>query len=436
MRESGLQQIYPSRKRAAADMARDLLDPAVEEIQLMAVSMNNFVRDLDVLGDAWRHLEELIQGQQHMPEGQARLDVKILIIDPYCFGAQLRSIGESRATASIAGRLQTEARETAEHLLDLKQGARSADGRVSFDFRLYRVPPIFFLCRTNLACYMQPYYFWPSRHLETETPNPVTCFRERPEPPWRAALQDRLGEHFQWIWEHAAVPAQDVLEEQQHGLDQGLRSAKAVNAFNDPEEGLRRILAMLARARKRVFIQGITLDSFFDQGSPLFDALAELAESSTVEIKCLILDPESDQARYRAYREHLIADDDVSFANFVTNDDLYRKSQLYRDTQDTLENIRLVLAPRGNHRFQIRLYDPAPVCFMLLVDDRLLVEQYHYGKVPEATGRFPVILGKQMPLVEYGPVEGDLYKHDPTRNPVRLLEDHFLFVFNRCARPL
>lgn len=319
--------------------------------------------------------------------------------------------------------------------MSLKRNARPDRTGVTFDFRLYRTAPTFFLLRTNLVTYLQPYYFWSSRHRETEAPNPVLCFKGDPEPPWESAFQDQVDDHFQWIWTHAAVTAEEVLEEVQYGLDRGLHSAGTINVFNDPQDQMQRILSALACARARVFIQGISLDSFFDQGNPLFDAIAKLADADEVEIKCLVLDPESEQAKYRAYREHLIVDREVSFADFAKDEDLYHKSQLYRDTQATLENIRLVLAPKTNHRFQVRLYDSAPACFMLLVDDRVLVEQYHYGKVSDGTERFPVILGKQMPLIEYGPGYGDLYEQDPMRSPAKLLEDHFLFVFNRCSRP-
>jgi hypothetical protein len=36
----------------------------------------------------------------------SQLDLRILIIDPICFGAQLRSRGEERAPSRFAGRLK------------------------------------------------------------------------------------------------------------------------------------------------------------------------------------------------------------------------------------------------------------------------------------------------------------------------------------------
>ena len=436
MRESAIAQVYPSRSQAADDMARAARNPKVNRVELIAVSMNSFIREPGDLREAWRHLEEMILGKKPLPGKNGRLDIRVLIIDPNCFGAQLRSQGESRVPGTIAGQLQTEATETAVHLLRLKQSAPGVDQTgVSFDFRLYRTPPIFFLFHTNVASYLQPYYFWSYRQLDTDAPNPVLCFKGRPESPWASAFQDQLDDHFQWLWKYAAVTAEEVLVEGQHGLERGLRSANAINVFDNPEDGRQRILSVLASARKRVFIQGISLDSFFDQGSPLFYSIARLAKAGEVDIKCLILDPESDQAKYRAYREYLLGGREISFDDFVNNRDLYRRSQLFRDTQSTLENIRLALAPIADHHFQIRLYHSAPACFMLLADDRVLVEQYHYGKVPDGPEGFPVILGKQMPLIEYGPADGDLYKPDRTRSPVKLLEDHFLFVFNRCSKP-
>src|SRR5262249_45451322 len=124
MRQSDVSRVYSSRLQGSGDMARDLTDPSIEEVRIIAISLNDFVRgDQPALHTAWQHLERRIKREEPMP-GQERLDIKVLIIDPHCYGAQLRSTGESREPTAVAGRLQTEVEDTANHLIRLQRHAR------------------------------------------------------------------------------------------------------------------------------------------------------------------------------------------------------------------------------------------------------------------------------------------------------------------------
>ena len=77
------------------------------------------------------------------------------------------------------------------------------------------------------------------------------------------------------------------------------------------------MLWLLQHAKRRVYIQGITLRSFFD-GKVLNRAINELVERGNVEIKILLLDPQSDQARYRSYREYLLNNPVMRREDFCT----------------------------------------------------------------------------------------------------------------------
>jgi hypothetical protein len=70
---------------------------------------------------------------------------------------------------------------------------------------------------------------------------------------------------------------------------------------------------------------------------------------------------------------------------------------------------------------------------MLMVDDRVLLEPYNYGKIgvrPEGVAA-PTTLGTDMPLMEYAKSPVPLYQSDadPLRSPYGLLYDHFEFAF-------
>jgi hypothetical protein len=69
----------------------------------------------------------------------------------------------------------------------------------------------------------------------------------------------------------------------------------------------------------------------------------------------------------------------------------------------------------------------------MLTDSSALVEQYHYGKIKPAEddtmGR--KILGGDVPVIEY---ERQAPRKNPLKDPYRIFEDHFRFVFDFSKR--
>ena len=81
-----------------------------------------------------------------------------------------------------------------------------------------------------------------------------------------------------------------------------------------------------------------SLNSFFKQGK-LREALSLILENNRAEIEVLLLDPISEQAEYRSYREHLIVAPDQSFDEYLKSGE-HKQSDLYHDTRRTLDNIQ------------------------------------------------------------------------------------------------
>ena len=146
-----------------------------------------------------------------------------------------------------------------------------------------------------------------------------------------------------------------------------------------------------------------------------------------------------EQAQYRSYRERLFADPDLSFEAYLASGK-HGDSDLFRDAERSISNLRRQVAALRRKLGQswqpkllVKEYATAPGCFMLRVDDSVLVEQYHYGKVvPDDQKDAPAILGKDMPLIEYQGVGSALYDPIELRNPVILLNDHYEFAFARA----
>ena len=85
---------------------------------------------------------------------------------------------------------------------------------------------------------------------------------------------------------------------------------------------------------------------------------------------------------------------------------------------------------------QLRYYTCAPTSYILIGDDRALVEQYHYGKARQrADSRITQLhLTEEMPLVEYQHPQSTLFAPKQGMDPLAVIEDHFRHVFDYLAR--
>jgi hypothetical protein len=255
-------------------------------------------------------------------------------------------------------------------------------------------------------------------------------------------MHAEMTAHFDWIWTKASIEVADYYEKAVVGLDRGLYNCGAVNVYTDHTDALKRIQWLLENARKKISIQGISLHSFF-RASKLFRAISKSVESGQVDIEVLLLDPQCDQAMYRSFRERLFAAPEQTFAEYKHDPEQHKETDLFQDTRRSIENIRRMASDiarikddsEWRLRLVVTLYVSAPSCFMLRVDYTGLVEQYHYGNfIPDQDlGHVPVILGKDMPVIEYSAlssIDDDIQ----LRSPFRLLKDHFAFVFKHAKQ--
>lgn len=432
-------QMYTRRQDARSDIERDIQAPAISHIHIIGVSLNDFIGGDRYFNAIWTKIQGYVSGEIALPKGNTTLDIKVMIVDPYCYGAHLRSFGENRQPGGSLSRLYNDVTGMINDLRALEQTAqqKSALTNVSFAFRLYRVPPQLFLLATDTVSYIEPYYFWAKRKTEASMPL-LRCGSGQSFDHNRLAhLHTGMQEHFQLLWEHASVPSATYCEEHAIGVDEGLYQSGVVNIYQDHHEAYPRLLWLLQHAKKRIWLQGVSLKSYFD-GYNLNAAINEHLEESNspVDIKVLLLNPDEEQAKYRSYREYLLNNPQMKREDYWGNPTLHDHTDLYRDTWRTIERIRTMNA-RNNRQIDLRLYDSAPACFILLVDDTVLVEQYHYGslKSPRPT-TVNMILGQDTALFEYtrpDPKRPGLYADRLEVDTVGLMEDHFYFVFDQCT---
>jgi hypothetical protein len=251
------------------------------------------------LRSAWQRIRRIVEHPD--ADSPDEMDIRILIIDPVCFGAQLRSRGEGRSPANTAGRLSNDVNTVIAELLQLEQNC--AQTRVRFQCKLYRLPPILSLYLTDSVFYVQQYYFWSTR---TDTISfPVLKFQNTQPVDGRSAIHSELEKHFDWIWKRASIGLKEYREEYSFGFEKGVLQVGTNNVYTDAAEARLRMQYLLSRAKDKITIQGISLHSFFStrDNALLYQAFHNLLRDSDIELEVYFLDPDCAQAKIRSYRE-------------------------------------------------------------------------------------------------------------------------------------
>lgn len=182
-------------------------------------------------------------------------------------------------------------------------------------------------------------------------------------------------------------------------MEWGAHASGMGTVFIDRSRPAARMQEEIKRSQ-RIWIQGITLKAFFDESSIAKSLAKRIADESAADIRIMLLDPDCDQAKFRAYREFLLNNEQrLPFGEFTANH--YPKSKLRSDLLDTMSKIDRIIRKHGSQRIGVKRYGTAPHMFLLIGDESAFVEQYSYGKLASQVPDEEVILGSDMPLIQY-----------------------------------
>ncbi len=442
MEECSLTAIFPSRSAAAESMRAAMATSS--NVWLMGISLNEFCRnDQGPFRDAWDELVRAIRDDKK----KARL----LLIDPYCHGAVLRSYSETANSSAVSDRLEGDVKDAAKllHSIRAELGSRCSD----LDVRMYRLAPTMFMCHVDTGTFVQTYHFWKTRL--PKSPIPVFHYRKRGDAHEGLCIHGELGQHFDFIWNHASILLDELdsqttadtstahfLPRPTRGFEWGAHASGMENMFIDRSRSAARMEEEISRS-KRIWIQGITLKAFFNDSHIAKTLAKRIAEPNGPDIRIMVLDPNCDQAMFRAYREFLLTfGGGVSFDEFSRHH--YKDSKLRKDL---LETIGKVAKQSAGANIVVRKYKTAPHMFVLIGDEGAFVEQYSYGKLGSQDVGEEVILGSDMPLIEYqrkiDPIylrvlkeirsEDDVASEQLRPQPYPLLVDHFEYAWRQAG---
>ena len=429
----GVLDVFTATEDVAAEMSGTLAEPSLAEVRLLGLSLSSwFGARGHHRGTDWpgQRLEHLLLGKEPGPARPGGIHVRVLLLDPTCLGLRLLTYGAGNGAGEELERLRNEIRETAEHLSRLGSDVARRRSGDSLQLRFSRTVPPFFLFAAQQSAFMRSYY----HGLATDP---------RAEAVWHFSAESSAYQatcrHFDTVWDTDSVPGEELLHHKSIGIDQGISESGIVNIYTNRQSAQERIEWLIAHAKNRVWIQGVSLSHHLNP--PLEEIMLSLLRRPPVDTRVLILDPDSDQAIRKSYRDYLLDQQHgaaTDYASYAEDKDHHEASLIYDKLRYSAQRFARMSANAAAGNFQVRQYACAPTSYVLIADDHALIEQFHYGKpvTAEDSIHAQLQLAREMPLIEYTRPESGLFEPKPSFNPISVIEDHFSQVFEHFGSPV
>lgn len=187
--------------------------------------------------------------------------------------------------------------------------------------------------------------------------------------------------------------------------------------FSTRENGLAAMVKAIREADSFVYMMGISLRQFFLLDTECGRAVSEVYHdpNKNIEFQVLILNNRCPEALSRSSRE-----EGIEFKS--TDDPVYHRKTLFRETEDTFETIR-----SSYPRMNLRVYDHQSL-FLLITDKAVFMEPYHYGdRVIESAAPHLRRVAELVPLIEF--------EKASEKGPYEQFLGHFRYVFDKSTPP-
>jgi hypothetical protein len=442
--ESNVVDMFATRALAAEAMRDTVLHSEASEIRILGIALNEFLNSAH--DSAWSVINKYLTGRLPLPKGTKTLSVKVLVCDPKSLASHLLNVPNPSAQESMATATANEEYKSAqeadfEHLLARLRpllNPPGVDGRaVTLEFRVYREFPPNFLFAVGHTTFVQPYYL---HKYGTERPQmPVLKYDTN------AAISAALVNQFDVMWAKASAGPDQLIEGKPIRIDGGAARSGVMELYTNANMASAQLERLLRSAKRRVFIQGISLVPIIR--GELNDAFIEAVNRKDVTVRVLILDPRSEAAKQKTFARYESTGDERAKAGWLA----YRAAEADRDaphqSSDIYNNIRISLnlfmrvAREANRdapdKVQVRLCSSVEA-FIMVADDYVLYEPYHFGNEFNLTypSQTPLQLAGNMPLVEFHPPRPDPFlprRGANVSSPVEVCVSHLERVFTQFS---
>ncbi len=393
-----VKQIYAKRAEGLQDIVNDLRQS--KHIKMLGISLREYFVPS---GHYYRDMEEVLDGVIKSKDKS----IQILLINPYSEQATIRAERESEKPFSDQNRyedsgLYADVWQAIRYLSgwekDLSQGEKttqivSSEHQNStseprrIEARVYNSAPACFLVITDKHTYIEQYHYGMPKSGLVGGNFPLLKFPTLGMSSGADAgtlvatsVAHHLSGHFDYIWNQRGTSSlEHLLAGHNIGVSKSAWECRLANLFASRPWAEERIKYLISHESKEIKLIGISLRDFFHAGKGLYTAIQE--SSKSIRIRALMLDPLSEQGRFRSERE----EPDVR----------QEGGNLFYEINTSIRSIERLQKEGSN--VEARLYRASTNCFAIITSESVIVEQYHYGSAaPGAT-----ILGGKVSVLEY-----------------------------------
>lgn len=383
LQNHGIQNLHPSRERAADHLVEWIRDPSTTQLSIIGISLHDILPPGGRLHHAWQVIRERLNNENsRTPPPIARLRVKILLLDPKSAEGRFRYSVESRTLER--GNLQDDVQTSIQQYKNTLARVYGVEVSEFLELRLYEHSSFAFMVLTDEHALIEQYCF------RDHTLAPAFPLIQYPR---RCQSYKQLQYSFEVMWEHAQ-PVDRALRKV--GTAKGVDFARIRNIYRYDDRatlGERELEAIRnTPPGQLVRIAAITARFFLRDA---LDTLQKLTRPGPRQIcvRLLIVNPVSEAAIVRAITEN---GESANVREVLDRWDWsrHRNSALYHDATHTLDTV-LRLCNR-KHSIQVRLTPVAPSSSILQTPEAAFVEQYLLGRSPRRerggilTGEYPV----------------------------------------------
>ena len=243
--------------------------------------------------------------------------------------------------------------------------------------KVYSASPSCFLLITDESVFVEQYHYGLPRSGLVGGHVPVLKYNKG------SRVARHLIGHFDYVWQSRGTKTiNELIDQYWTGISKSAWECKLINVFQSRKHAEGRIKYLLWNSTGTISLVGISLRDFLHSGSIYYQIIQVICNKSksdknSIKLECLLLDPRSEQGKIRTEREE---------------PGVY-PGNLYKEVDTSINRIRQFKTEKAS--IDARLYYGSPNAFMILTDQSVIVEQYHYGSAGST------ILGGKVPLVEF-----------------------------------
>ncbi|MEW6609562.1 MAG: hypothetical protein AB1414_19310 [bacterium] len=397
----GIIAIYKSRKDAKEAISEELMNEKNNNLRLVGISLRDFLKGDRLFPEEWKGTKVRLESKS-VKEGKKPLKIQLLLINPCCEQAIYRAESEEpRRTSHRERNLFIEVTQILESLNELIE-ILSDKGNL-LEVKIYTTSPSCLLMLSDNYAFVEQYHY---REEITSGYMPVIQYDIN------SKVGKEMVKHFDFIWGKAR-DFKSYIKEKSIGTAEAIKDSRIINIYLDRELLTERLKYLIENVSGEIRVMGISLSSYIIPGAILISRLGR-EEQPMKNIRLLLINPLSQQAKYRASKESNHPYKDYTLT-------IHKEHRLYNDTMGSIREINRLAKLKSP--IEGKVYSSAPSCFLFITNESVFIEQYHYGQTEEAKKVKETVLSRVVPVIEYSK-DSIVYS---------LMQDHFDYVWKECS---